>query len=59
MTKFIACNENSMKEFESFEDALAFAKTMEKTAAVYMQTGTTCALVWEKREGSEDAERNA
>ena len=55
MTKFIACDENSMKEFESFEDAVAFAKAMSETAVVFMQTGTICARVWEKREVSEDA----
>lgn len=55
MTKYISCDENGVKEFDNFEDAVAFAKTMEDTAVVYMKTGTICEQVWRKSGVCEDA----
>lgn len=49
MTKYIACDESEMKEFDSFDAAVEYAKTnMGETAAVFMQTGMSGALLWKK-----------
>lgn len=49
MTKYIACDESEMKEFDNFEDAVDYAKkNMDETAAVFMQTGISGALLWKK-----------
>lgn len=48
MTKYIACDDIEMKEFDSFENAVGYAKNMDETATVFMQTGMSCALIWVK-----------
>ena len=50
MTKYIACDESEMKEFDNYQDAIEYAKTnMDETAAVFMQTGMSGALIWKKK----------
>lgn len=54
MTKYIVCDESEMKEFDSYESAIEYAKNnMDETAAVFMQTGMSGALIW-KKQVSED-----
>lgn len=55
MTKYVACDENTMIEFDNYQDAIEYAKNnMDETAAVFMQTGMSGALLWKKQGVIED-----